>query len=302
MPKKLDDQYFNEEPVSTGPKPSSNPLAKYFRIPGVHVKLPTRGAFMPAGSIEFTMNHEVAVYPMRMADELLLKSPDALMNGYAIEKLIESCVPAIKLPRLISSPDLDVILMAIRAATLGEIITLEPDCPKCGAANEVRRNLGSLLQTLTEVEPENMARLSDDVVVYVRPHNLHNATVLGIASFEESRKVQALDVTDADQATRAAQISKSMMRLSELNTDVMADCIVKVVVPEGTVTNPKMIREFIGNISKDWTEKITATLEKINRQGIDKHFDVECATCQHKFQSEIEFNPSTFFDSASSAS
>jgi hypothetical protein len=300
MPKNLADQHFDER--AGLPPFSGNLLAKYFRVPGVHVKLPTHGAFMPAGSVNFTMNDEVPVYPMRMADELLLKSPDALMNGYAIEKLIESCVPAIKFPRLISSPDLDVILMAIRAATLGEIITLSPACPKCDVINEVYRNLGHLLSTVTEVAPENVVRLSDEVVAYVRPHNLENATKLGIASFEEARKVQALDVSEADQTTRAAQISRSMARLGDLNSDTIADCIVKVTVPEGTVTDARAIREFIANISKAWSDKISAMLEMINRQGIDKFFEVTCAACGHQWKADIEFNPSTFFDSGSSAS
>jgi hypothetical protein len=302
MPKNLADQHFDEQmiPPISGHPVSGNPLAKYFRVPGVHVKLPTHGAFMPAGSVTFSMNDEVAVYPMRMADELLLKSPDALMNGYAIEKLIESCVPGIKFPRLISSPDLDVLLMAIRAATLGEIITLSPDCPKCGAANEVHRNLGHLLAGVTNVAPENIVRLSDDVVVYVRPHNLENATKLGIASFEEARKVQALDANEADQTARASQISRSMTRLGDLNSDTLANCIVKVVVPEGDVTNAKAIREFVANISKAWSDKISTMLETINRQGIEKHFDVKCGACEHEWKADIEFNPSTFFDSASS--
>ena len=81
-------------------------LKKYYRMPGVHIRLPTNGAFMPPGSVEFTMSGDIPVYPMRGADELLLKSPDALMSGYAIEELLKSCVPAIQFPRLVSSPDL----------------------------------------------------------------------------------------------------------------------------------------------------------------------------------------------------
>ena len=38
-----------------------NPLAKYFRTPGVHVPLPTNGAFMPPGGIEFDMKGTVPV-------------------------------------------------------------------------------------------------------------------------------------------------------------------------------------------------------------------------------------------------
>jgi hypothetical protein len=305
MPKAVssafDDQHFEPLRPSVPQYVGLNPLGKYFRIPGVHVKLPTHGAFMPPGSIEFTMNDEVPVYPMRTADEMLLKSPDALMNGYAIEKLLESCVPAIKNPRLISSPDLDVLLMAIRAATLGEIITMTPVCPECGVQNETHQHLGRLMTTITDVDPVNMVRLSDEVVVYVRPHNLENATKLGIASFEEARKVQAFD-EDTTQTERAAQIGRSMARLAALSSDTTADCIIKVVVPEGEVVDKSSIREFIANISKTWSEKITEMLESINQKGIEKGFEVTCSGCQHKWKAMIEFNPSTFFDNGSSVS
>lgn len=304
----FDDQHFDEQPTAS-PKPrmtssyiGSNPLGKYFRVPGVHIKLPTHGVFLPPGAVEFTMNEEIPVYPMRAADELLLKSPDALMNGYAIEKLIESCVPSIKTPRLISSPDLDVILMAIRAATLGDVITMNPTCPECGSENEIHQHLSQLMATITYVDPVNAVRLSDEVVAFIRPHNLENATRLGIAAFEEGRKVQALDVTDATQTERAAQISRSMARLAGLNSDTIADCVIKIVVPEGEVVDRASIREFVSNISKTWSDKMSAMLETINKKGIEKYFAVTCGTCEHKWNANIEFNPSTFFDNDSSVS
>jgi hypothetical protein len=37
----------------------------------------------------------------------------------------------------------------------------------------------------------------------------------------------------------------------------------------------------------------------MNEKGIDKHYDVTCSHCGHQWQPEIEFNPATFFASAS---
>jgi len=274
------------------PKPS-NPLARYFRLPGVQVRLPTNGAFMPPDSIEFTMNNEVPVYPLRAADEMLLKTPDALMSGFAIESLLRSCVPAITAPQEVSTPDLDVLLMAIRAASTGETITLKPVCPMCKAENELHWSLGYTFSTIQLIEPENPVRLADDVVVFLRPHNLRNATRMGNISFEEARKVQAVE--DAPTAERSAQISASMRRLSDLSTETLADCVIKVVVREGTVTSRPSIDEFIANIPNAWTRQMQAKLDEMNKKGIDKHYPVTCANCGHEWQGEIEFNPATFF-------
>jgi hypothetical protein len=276
---------------------ASNPLARYFRTPGVHIRLPTNGAFMPPGGIEFDMNRAVPVYPMRAADELLLKSPDALMSGYAIEKLLESCVPAIKAPRYVSSPDLDVLLLAVRAATYGEVIDTTSTCPECGTENHVRSGLGHLVATMKPVPPENAVRLSDDMVVYMRPYNLANATTLGMSSFEEMRKVQAMEDAEPDQRRR--QVNESMQRISTVSIEMLADCVMKIAIPEGTVNDPAMIREFIQNVSKEWTDRLQKKLEELNGLGINKDFEVTCDKCGHKWQSQIEFDPSTFFAAAS---
>lgn len=278
----------------------TNPLAGYFRTPGMHVRLPTNGAFLPPGAVEFTLDGQVPVYPMRTADEMLLKNADALMSGFAIEKLIESCVPAIKTPRLISSPDLDVILLAIRAVTMGDVMQLLPVCPECQTSNEAAVSLPQVMATVQPVPAECTVRLSDEVIAYIRPHNMEDATRLGLASFEEQRKLQGVE--GEDQASQSLQMSRSMARLANLNSEVLADCVIKVVIPTGAVTDRLAIREFMANISKVWTDKINAALMNMLALGIDKHVPMKCSECKHKWQAEIEFNPATFFDSDSSAS
>jgi hypothetical protein len=288
------DDYVENEMFSH----TENPLAKYYRVPGLHVPLPTRGAFMPPGTIELTMKGEVPVYPMRAADEMLLKSPDALMSGYALEQLILSCVPAIKAPRMVSTPDLDVLLLAIRAATYGEVITLMPTCPVCSTVNEVQRNLSYLMSTMTFIEPENPVRLTDEIVMYVRPYNMENATKLALVSFEEARKLQALEQAPSDE--RSMQVGRSMQQLAKITSDILAECVQRIVVPEGTVSDPQMIKEFMANISKPWTDRVQQKLEEINGRGIDKSYDVTCASCGANWKAEVEFNPSSFFEPSSS--
>lgn len=274
-----------------------DPLAKYYRMPGVHVRLPSNGAFMPPGSVQFTVTGEVPIYPMRAADELLLKSPDALMSGYAIEELLKSCVPAIKTPRLVSSADLDVLLLAIRTATYGEMLELEPHCPECGTVMTIPVNMARILATTKPISPENPLRLSDEVVVFLRPYTMENVTRMGVISFEETRKVQAVE--DSEQDKRMAQMNQSMQRVVNASLDALSSCVQRIVVKEGEVHDPVAIRRFIDNISKAWTDKLQAKLDELNSLGMDKHYPVKCSACGHEWRPEIEFNPSTFFASAS---
>jgi len=278
-----------------------NPLEQYYRVPGVHVKLPTRGLFMPPGTIEFSMTGDLSVKPMAAKDELHLKSPDMLMSGVALEKLIESCVPSIRAPRLVSTQDLDVILLAIRAATYGDVMKLDVTCPKCETISEIECNLPALLATMKQVE-DNSVRINDEIVAYVRPYNIDNATRMAMASYDEARRLQNLENSELTSTERNKEIQKSMDKINKMNLEMLSDCIMKIVVPGAEVTDRMAIYAFICNVAKPWVEKIDKKLKEVNSIGIDKSLRVKCSkeTCGHEWTTEVEFNPSTFFDAASS--
>lgn len=299
MSKKVyeNDDYSESELFGNRGQQTEGVLSRYYRIPGLNVRLPTGGAFLPPGSFHPTMTGEVPVFPMRAADELLLKSPDALMSGFAIEKLIESCVPAIENPREISTPDLDVVLLAIRAATYGDMMPVSAACPKCKHVSEFECHLPGMVATVSPIPAENPVRLADDIVVYVRPFNLSNATRVAVASFEEARRMQSLD--GAEDATRRQAMNESFQRLSELNVAMASDCVVRVVVPEGSVTDKKEIAQFVGNMQRKWFRKVEDKLKELNQMGMNKKLDVQCEKCEHTWQTEVEFDPASFFDSGS---
>jgi hypothetical protein len=273
----------------------ANPLAQYFRVPGYHITLPTNGAYLPPDSIEFTMTGEVPIFPMRAADELLLKSPDALMSGYALEKLIESCVPAIKCsPRLIATPDLDVILLAIRAASFGETMDIEVKCPSCGEINTYSVELPPILATASKIPEETPVRFSDDVVVYIRPYNLDNATKLAMASFTEAKKLRNIEKMPDDDA-KQARINESYSAINVVSQSLLAECVYKVVTPAGTVDDRKNIHEFLGNVPRSWSKMIDEALRGLNDKSLDKRVALKCQSCGHEWTTEIEFDPINFF-------
>ena len=112
----------------------NNPLKQYFRQPSNYIRLPSGGKYYPEEAIDFPENQEVAVYPMTARDEILLKTPDALINGQAVIEIIRSCVPNIKNPWVMPAVDLDACLIAVRMATYGDEFELDTKCPNCGEA------------------------------------------------------------------------------------------------------------------------------------------------------------------------
>lgn len=282
-----------QQPLPPVVPENTNPLASFFRTPGLHVKLPTAGAFLPETEFDPTLAGDLPVYPMRAADELLLKSPDALMSGHAIVSMIKSCVPGIRDPKKISTPDLDVILLAIRAATFGDSMDIDVNCPSCETENSFTCSLGSIMSTVKQVPAENPVRLSDQVVVYVRPYTLEVATKVALATFEEARKIQATEDMEAEE--RAKAINDSYDRLNLLNMRALAASIAKVVVPGSVVSDANYVSEFIANTDRNWIEKIETRLKEVNQLGIDRTIAVQCEKCEHEWKAAIEFDPSTFF-------
>ena len=89
----------------TQPKFKNNPLAGLMRQPKIYIKLPSGGEFWPKGSIDMPENGELPVFSMTAKDELMIKIPDALVNGQAIVDVIQNCIPSIK--NAWSTPNID---------------------------------------------------------------------------------------------------------------------------------------------------------------------------------------------------
>lgn len=272
-----------------------NPLQKYFRAATMSTRLPSMGKFQDEGNIGFTPTGEVSVMAMRAADEMMLKNPDALMSGLAISSLLESCVPQLRDPKQLPTPDVDALLLAIRAASFGNEMQVEAECPACSAVNEFMFDITYILDTITPLESEYMVRISDDVIVYVKPFNFESSTQISTAIFQETRKMQMLLEQEASDEDRQAQTNSSYKRLRDVNIRMMADSVEKVVTPEGTITNRDHIFEYVHNVDRKISTLIENKIKEINNSGLDKSREVTCAHCKHEWTTTLEFDPSTFF-------
>ena len=113
----------------------SNPLAKHFRQPAIYIKLPSNGKFWPDNTLDLPLTGEIPVMPMTTKDEILLRTPDALMNGSGVVEVMQSCVPNIKNAWVAPSIDIDTIFIAMRIASYGHSMDMETICPKCQEKN-----------------------------------------------------------------------------------------------------------------------------------------------------------------------
>lgn len=228
---------------------SNNPLAKHFRQPKLFISLPSGGAYYPSGTFENTENMEFPVYPMTAKDEILFKTPDALLNGQSIVSVIENCVPNIKSGWMVPSIDIDAILIAIRIATYGDKMDLEFKIPDTNEERAYEVNLTPLLDTLTGHEYDSTV-VYENITFEIVPGNYKTFTDQSLKTFEEQRLFATVNNEDLSDSDKLKMFNESFGRLTDINLNSIFNQVKSITIAgEETVVNTHHIKEYLENAS-----------------------------------------------------
>lgn len=273
-----------------------NPLKQYFRQFKLYIKLPSGTSYYPDGSVKFTDTGEIGVMPMTGQDELILKNPDALLNGEALIEVIKSCVPAVANPRVLLTNDIDALITAVRYATYNDTLETELKCPACDAPNLFKINLQHSLDGMSFLESEYVINLDSGLSIFVKPYAFPELLRGLHAQFEQSKIERAISNDRLTDEARMKMFSNSFKELSLVTYDLMVSSIIKVVDESKSIdiSDKGFIREFLQNIDKKSVDKISDLIKEINQIGIKRSFMAKCEKCEHSWESEIDFNPVNF--------
>lgn len=274
--------------------PAKNPLSAWFRQPKIYVRLPSKGKFYPQGTLDVSTNEEYPVYAMTAKDELLFKTPDALLTGQSTVEVIKSCIPAIKDPWLMPSIDLDFCLIAIRIATYGEKMDVGADCPHCNAENSYDLDLSVWLEMFGNYQYVDTIPV-DPLLVHIRPYTYQEITKTSIKTIEQQKIFAVINNDNMSDEEKLAKFGESFVKLTELTVDLIANCISKIDTPDGSTSDKSQIKEFINNASKDVFDKISSHVTSLKDQLDLTAHDVECTECHKKFDLPITMDQSNFF-------
>lgn len=275
-----------------------NPLSQYFRGSPIYIQLPSCGFYSKPGDIETTPTGELAVFPMTTSDELLLKSPDTLINGESVAKIIQSCCPSVKNAYDLPAPDIEALLIAIKKATYGDQMEFTASCPKCKTQNEFAVSIDWALSNIKTLDPEIIVNLNDGLKVKIKPLTYASSVKTAILTFNETKFLQMItenDLTDEEKADKAAQSYKKAVNLT---IELMADCILGVYdKTDNLITdNPDHIKEWVNNLGRGNAKLIETKMKESSSRGIAKEIEIECTACKHQWSAPIEYDPSSFFE------
>lgn len=279
-----------------------NPLTMFMRQPKIYTRLPSSGAFWPAGSIEIPETGQIAVYSMTAKDEMLLNVPDALMNGQAVVDVIQNCIPAVKNAWYAPSIDIDAMLIAIRIATYGEMMTT-PITVSGDIELDYQIDLRTVLDTTLRTVTWNTAvPITEDLTVFVKPLNYKQLTEAALQSFETQKIVQLTNNDQLSQDDKVRMFKESFAKLTNSTVGVVTNSISHIDSVNGSTANPEHIKEFMNNIDKEVFNKIQSHLEQLREINSVKPMRIEVTdelraqgVTGDTIEVPLVFDASTFF-------
>lgn len=280
-----------------------NPLSEYFRSPKLYVRLPSGGKFYTNDVVEYPESGELPIFPMTAKDELIMKNPDALLNGEAVSQLITSCVPNVKNVREMISNDVDVLLIAIQGATHGDDIEVTAPCPSCENAITGIASVEGAIESMVELEDIYQVEAAQDLKIAIKPFKYKNTIEAGIASFQSSRSLQVLGELP-DDMDKLKVFNESFMKMADMNYQLIIDAVYSVTIGKGkdsqVITDREHIKEFLDNCEATIGKAVETAVTEVNKIGIQKTMMFTCEECEvekgpKEFEAGINFDPVNFF-------
>jgi len=244
-----------------------NPLISLMRQPKIYIKLPSQGKFWPEGALDISPNGEYAVFSMTARDELLLKTPDSLLNGQAIVDVIQNCIPAIHNAWEIPNIDLDVILVALRLATYGTQMEMTIGKDELTYSVDLRTILDSLYETVTWDEQINFG---DSLAIFVKPVNYKVISQANQQNFETQKIMNLLNNSVLTEEQKISAFRDSLKKLTDLTVGIINNSVYRIESSAGTTDDPEFIKEFMNNCDKDIYDAVKNRLDEMRTKNAIK--------------------------------
>lgn len=280
---------------------SMNPLAKHFRQPAIHFRLPSGGKFWPDGSIDLPLSGEIPIYPMTTRDEITIRTPDALMNGESIVSIIHSCCPNIKDAWKMPSIDVDATLIAIRIASYGQMMDIDTVCPNPACKNDNRHSmdLTGVLDTIRSPNYNPPVEVQG-LKIKLRPQSYFEGNKTNMLSFEEERIMSIATNDTMSDAEKNKMFQEHMQKLVSINIDIITAGTESIEIEDGTVvTDAGFINEFYNNADNKIIRKVRDRFDEYAKQMALPKPKVVCEECSTEYPVEITFDYTNFFGEAS---
>jgi len=275
-------------------------LSQYYRQPEIYITLPSGGQFYPEGTLEITATGEIPIYPMTAKDDIIVKTPDALISGEAVAQVISSCVPSIKDPWAMPASDIDYILIAIRIASYGNEMDMDLTCVNDECLHEFKMAVGlsDYVEKLGSVEFNNDQTTVEygEVKVHIKPLSYLDTSLMQRRTFEEQQAINVAANIELPKEERESLYNDILRNMTDINMVSITSGVQGIELPSGeVVVDKEEIVNFVNNSSVKLFRKITTCLEDIRAKTELPNDNAECPEWKNTIDIPLIFDYANFF-------
>ena len=277
-----------------------NPLEPYFRKPEVYITLPSQGRWYKPQDITLSADNELAIYGLTARDDVLLNTPDAMLNGEALKKVIANCVPDVHNINALVTPDLEAIFVGMKLASGDGTMEINRECPKCGHDCNWALQCQGLLDNQTMIDHQDGSVILDQSLeIHVKPYDFQQRSMFIQREYQEERAIRQWDTLNpqSDDLIKAEVMAQAVDKISAITMSLISASIthVKILSTTETVDNPQFIHEWLHSTTRAQASAIIAAVDQLNQCGPNKSLEVECPNCQNTWKTSVSYDPISFF-------
>lgn len=274
-----------------------NPLAKYTKIEELSTKLISNAVIPYSEGVLGSKSVKCGICARSARDEMTLNTPDMLLSGESVSRVIENCVPNIIDADGLYVNDIEQLLIAIKVASKETTYDVNVECPECHKEGRFERDLSFLLETASVFEEVPTVNLDNGLTLEFRPLTWKEYSDFAERMFAEQQKSKYLEGAGIEEEEKIKLFGEIFEKMAQLNFDMIAGVINKIITPDGDeVTEKEFIVEWLGQQSKAVIKVIKEKMDEVLEVGIAHTMEVECSECSHQWEIEgLKYDPSHFF-------
>lgn len=176
---------------------------------------------------------------------------------------------------------------------------------------EIKYSCEDILNKITLLPKDCIYETKEGLKIYITPYKCSdkikftnkNIQTNRITKFYDNElKNTTLDKTSPEYINLVAKLVKMYESAAIQTSEIVATCIKKVQLPNGTVVdNQDYIKEFILNLPSNNIQDIMDKIDELNNYGLPRTLDCECECCGNKWEERFYgFNQADFFGTGSS--
>jgi hypothetical protein len=272
---------------------AQNPLQEFYRQPKIFVSMPSQGMYNKVGSISGDPTH-MPIFGMTGMDEILMKTPDALLTGESTVMLFESCCPSIKDGWEVNALDTDLLLTAIRIATFGNTLEIVHTCsnPDCKSENDYDVDLGTVIDHFGRCKYDNILEIKG-LTLRLQPLTYRQTTDFSLKNFKLRQQLANSATLPEDE--QKLLISELFKQLGDIQNGIYCESIESIDTGKTVVTERHFIQEWLKNSEKEVYDKIRNKFDENKNNWRIPNVNVKCGECGTEASLSIDLDQTNFF-------